>query len=555
MMKKLVLGIVCFLTVHCFGQQYYFSPKGDSNLEDKIIQSFTPIVKYPNAQALEIGRTAFLNTLHRAGFTQAHYRQLTQINDSTLVASMHLGTALSHLYIYSVHNSDAKTENFLPKSALTIPFSQSETFLNQLVQKLEKRGYSFAKVQLQSLERKGDTLYAALYINPGQARKVNAIVYNGYDQFPKSHQKEINRLFKNTTFNQENIEKLHKTLNQFRFIRSTKYPEILFTNDSTKIFTYIEKTKANTFDGYIGFTNNETGKLIFTGYIDGSLQNIMHKGEKITLYWKSNGQAQRTFNLLWEQPYIFKTPLALKAQLNIFKQDSTFQNTQTNFDLGYCIHYNLRTYIGYQATASSDIKNSNSTLISDYNNAFATGQLDWFVANDEDEPQLFPDKIGIQLKTGYGTRVTPQFSNVQFYGQLNTKQLLILNKKNHVFLKSQTYYLQSDRYLTNELFRFGGINSVRGFNENTLQASLMSALLSEYRYIVSPSLYLHSVLDYGYFKDPTINQSGKLLGMGFGFGLLTKNGLLNFVYANGSTDQQTIQLSNSIIQISLKTTF
>jgi hemolysin activation/secretion protein len=130
-----------------------------------------------------------------------------------------------------------------------------------------------------------------------------------------------------------------------------------------------------------------------------------------------------------------------------------------------------------------------------------------------------------------------------------------LNKRNSIALRNQTFVLQSSSYLTNELFRFGGINSVRGFNENTLQANFVSALLSEYRYTLSNTLYLHSVFDYGYFQDQTTNINGNLLGIGFGFGLLNKNGLLNFVYANGTTNDQAIKLNNSIVQISLKTIF
>ena len=61
--------------------------------------------------------------------------------------------------------------------------------------------------------------------------------------------------------------------------------------------------------------------------------------------------------------------------------------------------------------------------------------------------------------------------------------------------------------------------------------------------------------DYGYFKDQSTNNSGKLLGIGFGFGLITKNGLFNIVYGNGSSQNQAIKLSNSIVQISLKTNF
>jgi hypothetical protein len=51
------------------------------------------------------------------------------------------------------------------------------------------------------------------------------------------------------------------------------------------------------------------------------------------------------------------------------------------------------------------------------------------------------------------------------------------------------------------------------------------------------------------------SKSGTLLGLGFGFGLLTKNGLFNIVYANGSAKDQAIKLSNSIVHISFKSNF
>ena len=130
-----------------------------------------------------------------------------------------------------------------------------------------------------------------------------------------------------------------------------------------------------------------------------------------------------------------------------------------------------------------------------------------------------------------------------------------MNNKNIVNLKSQSYYLQSDDYIINELYRFGGINSIRGFNENALQGNMFSSLLTEYRYVLSPSIYVHSIMDFAYFQDKTSNLKGNLLGLGFGFGILTKNGLLNLVYANGSTKDQAIKLSNSIVHISLKANF
>ena len=42
----------------------------------------------------------------------------------------------------------------------------------------------------------------------------------------------------------ENIlEKIDKDFNNLRFISQTRYPEILFTKDSTKVYVYLEKAR------------------------------------------------------------------------------------------------------------------------------------------------------------------------------------------------------------------------------------------------------------------------------------------------------------------------
>ena len=315
----------------------------------------------------------------------------------------------------------------------------------------------------------------------------------------------------------------------------------------------MEKTKPNTFDGYIGFTNDEKKKLVFSGYLDLVLNNILNSGEKLSLYWKSDGQDQKTFNLGVELPYIFKSPLGIKAQLNIFKQDSTFQNTKTAIDLGYYFNYNTRLYLGYQSTESSDIKNLNSATLSDFTNDYLTTALEFIDFKNDDF--LFPEKTSFDFKIGLGKRDSKQVSDNQFFGSLFLKHNFYLNEKNIVNFKSQNFYLQSNYYIVNELQRFGGINSIRGFNENSLQANLFGSILTEYRYVLTPNLYVHTIIDYGYLKDTTSKSNENLLGLGFGFGLLSKNGLFNLVYANGTANNQVIKISNSIVHISFKAVF
>ena len=550
-MKKKILILIYLFCLNSFGQNLYLKISSENSNCDKIVDSIGYANIHSNAKMVVDECNLFRDKLLKIGYLETEILNNARLNDSTFVYDFKIGKQYKFIHIYIGRNF----ADFLglKLDSLVMPFNESEGFLNMTLKKLEVKGFSLGKVKLENIKNDNGIVKADLKIDFGKQRNVNDIVINGYDKFPDGHKNNIKRLYRNKVFNQQNLDKLYKDFEQFRFVKQTKYPEILFTKDSTRIYVYLEKTKSNTFDGFIGFNNDETNKVVFTGYLDLSLQNVLNSGEKITLYWKSDGQDQKTFNLGAELPYIFKSPIGLKAQLNIFKQDSTFQTTRTNFDLGYFFNYNSRLYLGYQSAESSDIKNLNLVTLNDYTNSFVTSNFEFLQFKNDDF--LFPEKTNFNLKFGTGKRDAKLASNSQFFGSLNLKYNFYLNAKNIINIKSQNFYLQSDSYIINELYRFGGINSVRGFNENSLQANTFSSILTEYRYVLSPSIYVHSIIDYAYFQDKTNEIQENLLGLGFGFGLLTKNGLFNIVYANGSAKNQAIKLSNSIIHISLKASF
>ena len=543
--------ILIFVNLNLFGQNLYLRINGANNLETKKIDSLSFVKKHLNAKSVATEVNLVLDKLQKNGFLESQVLENKRINDSVFVYNFKLGNRIEFIHIYIGVNNKEFVES--KTDSLVIAFYDGEQFLNSTLKKLEAKGFSMAKVKLRDFKTKKNFVIANLDIELDTKRQLNDIVINGYDKFPEGHKRNLKRLYRNKIFNQQNLEKLYKDVEQFRFVKQTKYPEILFTKDSTKVFVYLEKAKINTFDGFVGFTNDDKKKLIFTGYIDLVLNNILNSGERLSLLWRSNGKEQRVFDVGVEVPYIFKTPIGIKAKLNLTKQDSTFQTTQTNIDLGYYFNYNTRLYLGYQSSESSDIKKINSSLISDFTNEFVTANFEFVKFNLENF--LFPEKTSVSFKLGTGKRSSKFQDNSQFFGSLSLKHDFYLNNKNIINLKSQNYYLQSDTYIVNEFYRFGGINSIRGFNENSLQGNLFTSILSEYRYVLSPSLYINSIIDYGFFQDKTTNTSDTLLGIGFGFGLLTKNGLFNFVYANGSTKNQAIQFSNSIVQISLKAIF
>ncbi len=538
-----------------FSQSLHLKIIGSTEIETQYIDSIGYKKTHPNIKSVTEENNIVFQTILKKGYIECQQTDLSKTNDSSYVYQYTLNSKIKtiHIYIGKENESFINSSNTIKNDSTTIPFENCEEFLNEIMKKRESAGFSLAKTKLNNIEKKGDHLVAQLNTSNESKRQLNNIAIIGYDKFPIGHKKNLLRNYRDKTFNQKTLEKIYTDIDKYRFVKQTKYPEILFKKDSTIIYVYLEKNKANSFDGYLGFTNDENKKMILSGYLDLTLNNILNSGEKFALYWKSDGQQQKTFNLGLDLPYLFNSPLGLKTELNIFKQDSTFQNTRTSIELGYFFNYNTRTYIGYQSTESSDIQNSNTESLKDYTNHFTTVSLDYIDYKNDDF--LFPDKTNINLKIGTGKRNANALQNNQFFSSLNFKHNFYLNPKNCISIKSQNYYLISAQYIINELKQFGGINSIRGFNENSLQGNRFNALLTEYRYILAPNLYIHSIIDYANIQDKTANSNDNLLGIGIGLGLLSKNGMFNLVYANGQSNNQNLRLSNSIVHISFKAIF
>jgi ribosome-binding ATPase YchF (GTP1/OBG family) len=549
-MKKSICIIIFFLTHIVWGQSLYIIISSN-NEPANYLKNLNYTKQHKNVKQLFEEANTVLKTIQKNGYLESSMLPITRLNDSTFTTEIDFGkqTQFIHIYIGTENNSLIGQNH----SEITLPFGESENFLNDVLNKLENNGFSLAKVKLKTLVSKNDTLHVELDLQLDKKRVLNSIVVNGMDKFPVGFKKQLERLYKNKTFNTENLKKLSADIDQLGFVQQIKFPEVLFTKSNTDIYIYVEKSKSNSFDGFIGFNTNDKNTLVLNGYLDLSLQNILNSGEKMALNWKSNGSNQKDFQLSVELPFAFNSPVALKTQLRIFKQDTTFQNTNTHIGLGYYFTAHSKLFLNYESAESSDIQNANTALLNDFTNTFITA--DYNFSKHSTDFGAFKESNFINLKIGSGKRQAKTSDNTQFYGAVSAQYNWYLNPKNCIALKSQNYYLQSDQYITNELYRFGGINSIRGFTENSLQGNLFTSFSTEYRYSVAPTLYVHSIVDYGYYKDSTRNWDDRILGLGFGFGIVTKNGLFHLVYANGSSQNQTLKLNNSIVQISLKTRF
>lgn len=531
-----------------WSQNLHLQINGTNDTETKIIDSLNYLKKHVNYKSIQDTQKSIVLQLNKKGFLASNITSTKPINDTLILSTYDLGSKINKLGIF-INPEDATLLN-LPDSVYWTKFENVENFIQENLLKLEAKGYSLTKIELENFYPSNKDLLAHLKVHKTKKRLLNEIVINGYKNFPKSHQKIIDKKFLNKTFNKENLEQLRKEYENFRFINQTKSPEILFTTDSTKTYVYIEKSNNNTFDGYIGFTNNneESSKIQFNGYLDISLTNLLNTGELFKIYWKNDGKQQSTFDATLELPYVFNSKIGVRGNLNIFKQDSTFQNTRTGIEAGYYFNYNSKLHIGYQSTESSDISNSNSLNLNDYKNSFYTATYNYLQPSTNDD--LFFEKLKLNLKIGTGNRSSKLNNSKQQIIELIFNYQIYLNQKNRILLKSTNYFLNSPHYMISELYRFGGLNSIRGFQENELQGNLFTSLNTEYIHLLNPNIYVNTIFDYGYSEDPIANFSDKYLGIGIGAGIKTKTGLMKINYVNGNKNNKKREFKNSIIHIS-----
>lgn len=535
-----------------YGQQIYLKVNGNNNNETFFLKQNIKDSLFSNGQDVETELNSLQDFIRTNGYF--NYKITSAIKrDSLYLVAFNLGTKTDSLKInFPANTAVLKSILNIQDASKTIAIQNTQSYLQNIVEKLAQKGYAISTVKLSNHQFIDKTLYADLILHLDEQRKIDQLVFSPYNNFPTAIKKRLIKKYEKQPFTDNITTQLQKEMKQFPFIKTVKQPEVLFTESNTALYLYVERQNISQFDGLIGFTNDDEGKVQFNGYADLQLMNILNKGEQLKLYWKNDGNQQTQFNLTTEVPYLFNTAFGVKASLELFKQDSTMMNTKFNGSLLYYLNFNHRIGVGYQSTASV-AGTDNFYAAADYNNQFIT--LNYLINQYQEHP-LFRQKYYVTAALGIGSKTeeTNSLKGSQQFVTLSANYLWQLNNRWYINQQLEGSLLRSEiALLYNEYYRFGGIHSIRGFKENSLLAKTQAGLYNEVRYLLAPNMYLHSITDVAYYEGDSINDF--LYSFGLGFGIQTNGGLFNIIYANGIQPNTDFKLSNSIFHLSYKTQF
>src|SRR5690606_8937133 len=124
-------------------------------------------------------------------------------------------------------------------------------------------------------------------------------------------------------------------------------------------------------------------------------------------------------------------------------------------------------------------------------------------------------------------------------------------------LENQSALLAGKRLYENELYRIGGFDLLRGFDEKSIAASAYSVFNVEYRYLIVRYSFIFIFCNQGFVQRQTIMGRRFAAPLGFGSGINheTKAGILSFSYALGKQKNIPVNLQQGKIHFGLSALF
>jgi outer membrane protein assembly factor BamA len=434
----------------------------------------------------------------------------------------------------------------------------------------ENNGYPFASVKLDSVVFENDgRINAQLNLTKNRFTKIDSIAVKGTLKTSEAFLYNYIGIAPGDPYNESKVAAISPRIRELSFAREAQPFTILFTEKYTKLTLFLDKKKAGQFDGIVGILpDNNTGKVLFTGDVRLKLQNALRRGELIELNWRRLQSQTQDLKARIAYPYLFRTPAGVDYSIKLYRRDTSFLHVQQLFGLQYIFTGNtgVRAYV--KNTSSSLLSTAGleniTTLPStadisaiSYGLGFHIEHLDyrfnprsgftmdfsWDIGTRtiKENPGLNPLVYqGLKLKT---TAYSSTFTAEKFWPV--GKRMTILTG-----IKS-AWQFNSGFLLRNELYRIGGLMTLRGFDEESIFASSYGIATVEYRFLLEQNSWFFAFFDQGWYENNSKDQFVTDTPYGFGTGVTfeTKAGIFALTYALGSQFNQPVQFRGGKIHV------
>ena len=443
----------------------------------------------------------------------------------------------------------------------------------------ENQGYPFATVGLDSVRLRGRDIAGRVVLRRGPAVYFDSIQVVGSSRTRKQFLAKYLQMPVGSPYSQARVAAAGALLRQLPYVRLRAEPEVRFARGRARVFLLLDERPSNQFDAIVGILPNVAPArgVQITGDVTINLRNLRGGGKQVGLQWRKTDALSQLLDANYLHPNFFGTPLEVAASFNLYKQNYAFLNVKPRLQVTYpTARAGRLTFFAEQRGSRllDTTLRSRTALPANLDTQYNSYGLGYSRLHLDDlyfphRGQLVSVQAGVGTKTiRKNTELTDSLyrnlalRSTQYSLSGRAEQYWAVGRQGVVLLRLRGEGLFNNQLFLNDLFRLGGLNSLRGFSENQFYTNAYGVGTLEFRQFTGPEGYVFVFVDQAVLQayESTATLSRRLdqpTGLGAGLSFRTAAGLFQFVYSLGRSPflGQGFALGSSKIHFGLTSRF
>lgn len=583
LLRFLGLALVCCLSCvyDISAQAEYVLKINEAEGRDHLLHSIIPPDSVFIGDSLEqmVHLNTLIDSLRNDAYLAASVDEVV-IQSDTLLAVVHIGIP----YQWGMINVNAVDPVFLKgihpevqrMMSQPVNYDELSRVMAGIITNAENQGYPFASIRMTELISNGDTLFAGISMTPGRLVSIDSIMIRGNAQVNPDMLGRYLDIERNSLFSRERLLDIPRKIRELPYLVMTGNPEIRFIRDKAIIILDLQRKSASKFDFLLGvLPRREVGqRAVISGSFLADIRNQFALGERIFVQFERLRPRTQNLELEVDFPFIPVIPFGVEASFSLFKNDTLYTQLRSQAGLLYALSRKteLSAFLDWHSSSLISIRRQQllQTLELPENLDLRVRGVGLGV-HYTDLDYRFNPRRGQDIEV----RATASLRKIQRNNEIldledensafkadSLYDALELISEQYLMLLNGAYYLPVGRRSTlklgcqaaaliasgmifaNELFRIGGVQTLRGFDEESVFADRYAVLTGEYRLFLGQNSYLAAFADYGFIRNrlamPILHDQP--YGFGAGITFETRAGIFGLSVAFGARKENPVNL-------------
>lgn len=459
--------------------------------------------------------------------------------------------------------------------------SSRDGLLNEINELVTTQGFPFASTSLNILQAENGKIDAQIEVNFGTFVRFDSILLKGEKPLAPSFLFRYLDLKKGAAFSGEMLEKIKSRIGALPYVELLDAKPVLSGQQMNWVLTMKKKT-ASRFDFLIGLlpgASTNAGGTLLTGTLEGEFLNSFGRGERLYIQFERLRPETQRLQMALRYPFLLGSPLGLDWRADLYKRDTSFLNVEQSIGLLFQFRGGDYWQIHLESNNSRLIgidekKLLQSNKLPDQLDMKQSGIGFSFSFNRTD--YALNPRSGWLLQTritagnrriiqntrivalGFSEKYTEFKNQARYKVHAEGSYFIPIGKNSTIQTNGMVGYLGgSGELLSNELFRLGGNQNLRGFDEEAFLVRQFMLATVAYRLLISKNSYIYTFINQAFLTEMKegIAVNDKPFGLGAGLNIETTAGLFGISVAVGSNNGQPLSSATPKIHLGFKNIF